>query len=431
MSMVGKRFPEGIVPYVFAGTEPIPLLDTLHNEAREHDDGLVSISSASLLPVSVPLGFIAMNHIQEPESDDTAKLIHQVNSKNIPVGKNEIVKYAIEDKFPRESGVSYQDEYPRSYYGDDPHPDLDRSGMIVDCRGLSQGITSILLYEKTGKFVKFLDQRPEEGGGAGPVPIFYYHNLNSREENDKISDGLAYDLIANFSETVKLNYYAGTKKIYTEKITIYPCSTTIITPRALVAYYKFNGNTSDSSGMGNHAKAFNGVSYKAGKYGKAVNFDTDWSVIITPITDLKAPFTVSAWINTNKYARQIIFENRKEGVGTQNDFYFELLQNGKIAIVADNLGYYESDVIYELNKWFHVAAVVDETNGLSLYINGQYIGSNKTGNNLNFNSGYAYYIGERPNTNKHPLGPFCGKVDEFSVYNRSFSISEIKTLANE
>ena len=56
MSMVGKIFPKEIVACVFARTDPIVKQSAVHDEAPDHDDGPVSISSASLLQVGVPLG---------------------------------------------------------------------------------------------------------------------------------------------------------------------------------------------------------------------------------------------------------------------------------------------------------------------------------------------------------------------------------------
>ncbi len=66
----------------------------------------------------------------------------------------------------------------------------------------------------------------------------------------------------------------------------------------LIAYYPLDGNANDVSGFGNNG-IVNGATFVSGKIGQAASFDGKSYVTLpaaNKIFDLKANFTISAWV---------------------------------------------------------------------------------------------------------------------------------------
>ena len=229
MKIVDNKFPEAITPLVVAGTG-YHISNEFHDEAPEHDDGVVSISSASLLSTGVPLYFIDENHESMVTHADTAELIAQVVSGSpIPVGGDKYVNYVIEDPFPRLHAPTYQDEYPSTILEDDPR--LDKGGLIVDCRNFKDEINKIEMINSVDSNYVFitLDQRPNEGnlGSTNTNRIFYYYQRPG--ELGDVGNGLAHGFPDSslFYHTVKLNFYSSGQVVASRNIKLYPCSTTV------------------------------------------------------------------------------------------------------------------------------------------------------------------------------------------------------------
>jgi len=237
MGMVGENFPGGIDVCVLAGTYGIPLLDNIHEEAPGNDDGLVSISSSSLLPVfigddldqrPVPLGFVDLNHMQEPVHEDTAIVISDFVTKNIVIGPDKIIKYVIEDPYPRAPDSSYppyDDDYPRDdlFYR---YPELDTCGLIVDCGKTEVEITSVLFTERSPGLIPFrsewLMKNPENES-------FYFYGKTNMNIFDS-TDSLVYLLIdPYYDDSMNLEFYSDEGLVAVREVILYPCSTNIFT----------------------------------------------------------------------------------------------------------------------------------------------------------------------------------------------------------
>ena len=92
-------FPAGVDPLVLAGTGAVGGLEDGHVEGAMCEDGLVSVPSASLLGAAtpVPLGILALNHLEQSASDAlfavlSAYLVRS-SSPGFPVGNSEVVRY--------------------------------------------------------------------------------------------------------------------------------------------------------------------------------------------------------------------------------------------------------------------------------------------------------------------------------------------------
>ncbi|CAF5199266.1 unnamed protein product [Rotaria magnacalcarata] len=92
--------------------------------------------------------------------------------------------------------------------------------------------------------------------------------------------------------------------------------------------------------------------------------------------------------------------------------------------------------ILQVNVWTHIVSSYSSTNGVRLWVNGTLIGA--TG-------GFSYSSSGLPNsitiaadfswfyscaTGSVSLGQFYGAIDEFRVYSRELSSSDIYALAN-
>ncbi|MBS1241195.1 MAG: hypothetical protein H6R40_622, partial [Gemmatimonadetes bacterium] len=94
-----RAFPSGVDPLVLAGTGAIAGADDGHVEGAICEDGLVSVPSASLLGAAtpVPLGILALNHLEQPASaallDVLSGYLVRSGSPGFPVGNSEVVRY--------------------------------------------------------------------------------------------------------------------------------------------------------------------------------------------------------------------------------------------------------------------------------------------------------------------------------------------------
>ncbi len=254
LEMVGKEFPSEIAARVVAGTKTYIWAGVAHNEAPNHDDGVVSISSASLLPLNteglrVPLWLMYIDHDEMRYDSRVAELISKfVGNEPTPVGKDALISMEIEDEFPRETGYTYHDTYHVVY--SESGVDLSRGGLIVDCRDSGYGnITRIeTSLEYCGNF------------GINPESLFWYDLFKHpdyavftfRDRDFSYSSpncnwGIAYRLNGlnekAFLEDVTLKFFSGETLVAERVVQIYPCATTVFRlSKGQSPYYSLSDN---------------------------------------------------------------------------------------------------------------------------------------------------------------------------------------------
>ena len=100
------------------------------------------------------------------------------------------------------------------------------------------------------------------------------------------------------------------------------------------------------------------------------------------------------------------------------------IASGNISIYIITGGITGTSSPIEINKWYHICATIDSLDNQSFYVNGSLIGSSV--GSLPIPSYTKFRIGgDSENTRG-----FKGYVDEFIVYNRVLSASEVEKLAN-
>jgi len=213
----------------------------------------------------------------------------------------------------------------------------------------------------------------------------------------------------------------------------------------LVAYYPFNGNAGDSSGLGNHgiASGVASTSDRKGTPNSAYYFDGIGAKIDVMNSSSIQPtnaITISAWIapelKTNNGWNPIVIKRyapvtdpynsyalvSNPGTPYYNNWGFEI-SNGipgtKKEIVA------KTSTSYVPNTWTFIATTYDATtSNLKFYVNGSLDTTMFFSGNIGY-SNLGLYIGY---ANSGINDYYKGKIDELRIYNRALANSEISNL---
>jgi hypothetical protein len=214
----------------------------------------------------------------------------------------------------------------------------------------------------------------------------------------------------------------------------------------LVSNLLFDGNTLLDAGP----LAINGTgtsySYTAsGRVNAALTLSSASSYVqITGLIRMGTngwPYSVAIWIYPTSLSGGTIMHLSSRTDGAQTNGWclpiVGLTSSGHIATDSWN----GNDVpitgpLVSLNAWTHVAATYSSTDGLRLYVNGTLSGSS---------SAYTFSAGGVPmtitlgssllgtgtcHTGTIQMGRFYGSLDEFYVYARELTASEVTALAN-
>ena len=206
----------------------------------------------------------------------------------------------------------------------------------------------------------------------------------------------------------------------------------------LVLYYALDGDALDSSGNHIDGTIF-GATPATDRFGSTngcLKFDGNGQYVRAPADQLPSGVrTVSLWFKANQTASNPgLFGYGGAGCGTS--FFMGLSHWGNGSYSAStHCDVYSLVVHYAsapTDKWYHWVAVMDEV-GLTFYINGEVIGSrvgtittSVIGTDLGLGvvsstSGQVPYVDAE-------VGYLSGFLDDFRIYNRALSASEIRIL---
>jgi hypothetical protein len=202
----------------------------------------------------------------------------------------------------------------------------------------------------------------------------------------------------------------------------------------LIAYYKFSGNSADSSVNSYDLVANDNpelTSDRGGEANSAYLFDGENDFFTTQDS---APFelqnfTYSMWINPfafalpNKTATFISTQQNFETTG----FYSFINVDGRIGTYVNDgnslIGFLGQ--FLNIGEWVHYAFSYDG-NRLQTYVNGQPTEGLDLGATVIYNGSSPLTIGG----NSRPENDFSGKMDEILVYNQALSAAEIDSIYN-
>jgi len=185
----------------------------------------------------------------------------------------------------------------------------------------------------------------------------------------------------------------------------------------LLAWYKFEGDATDSSGYGRDLTELGGPTYSAGYDGQAIQLDGVDDYAVYSFLEKEMPaYTVTLWAKAdttgqNQYSS--VFSNH-----TPDNKGFQLDVDG-----TDPGNYRYNDDFDRLlgpvtTGWVHIAVTFDGAR-TSLFYNGAFVDSNSTVvNDYAFNQ---YGVG----INRNAGNWFDGAIDDVRIYNRELSNPEI------
>ena len=172
-----------------------------------------------------------------------------------------------------------------------------------------------------------------------------------------------------------------------------------------------------------------GAAQRIGGYiNKGAIFNGSSSYITIPIDKLTNTFSFSVWLYLDNLSTSYrwVFGNWNS---TAQDLYVMIRDTGKIEVNPDgNNGTVEfgSSGAFTTNTWHHLAVSMD-AGTYTVYLDGSSLGSGST-TNTTFDNGYNYQIGKTPNSS---INEWSGKMDQFRLFDKAISSSEVTTLYGE
>jgi hypothetical protein len=209
---------------------------------------------------------------------------------------------------------------------------------------------------------------------------------------------------------------------------------TLATTDGLIAYYPFEGNVEDASGLGHHGRGQ--VTFVAGKVGQAARFQGKKTVIQASLPEVKKTYSVSlfAQFKRHRQENQLFYLTRpkyKDRLGYlstwpagKKTWHFGSRRYGKgwedrKATVVDPQGLL-------LNQWFHVVFILNDKD-ISLFVNGKRLKTIHSAHHADIEAhkDFLFLIG---GSTENYQG-MDGLIDEVRVFNRVLSGDEIQSLS--
>jgi hypothetical protein len=194
---------------------------------------------------------------------------------------------------------------------------------------------------------------------------------------------------------------------------------------SLVAWYRFDGDASDSSGNDLHGTEMGNPTYEAGVFGQAISLDGDGDYVdcgLAPEFDITDFITFTYWIKV------VEFDKEWNTVLSRGDDSWRSsrasLNNFMEAAVGGTTGNYTYGVTpVDDGQWHHVGWVYDGTMNY-LYVDGEVDATEASTGQITVSS-YPLYIGD----NSQATGRFwTGLIDDVQIYNRALSQEEVQRV---
>ncbi|MEM1451912.1 MAG: LamG domain-containing protein [Planctomycetota bacterium] len=205
-------------------------------------------------------------------------------------------------------------------------------------------------------------------------------------------------------------------------------------PLDLIAHYKLDEtsgfNAADSSGNLNDGTYNNVVLGEAGadpNTGNSARFDGATATVDIPSTasldQLRNDLSACAWVNVDGPIPSTyrIFSNS----GPSGSWSFAITPNG-LAFTTHAIQDYSGPATLTPGTWHHVCVVMDEANGVSFYLDGQFLNLDP-GQSQSNSPSTEYHIGAwNPNFTIPQF--FDGRIDDLQVYSGQLTAGDVMTL---
>jgi hypothetical protein len=208
-------------------------------------------------------------------------------------------------------------------------------------------------------------------------------------------------------------------------------------PQDVIAYYPLDGNADDFFGHFNGIEVDN-TNYTTGLVGQAYDgLNGVNSFIKLPDDDVFSftdgtndlPFSISVWLKKSNLQTGYIFN---KGVGGQLEYQFLYFQGSIIFRLNDyrnNSNQVFRQIAYSINldptTWYNIVVTYDGLT-LKMYVNDTSVGTNsENGTYIGMVNGTDNPLISRGTTH------FDGLIDEFIIYNRELTASEVTDIYNK
>ena len=197
--------------------------------------------------------------------------------------------------------------------------------------------------------------------------------------------------------------------------------------KGIDTYYPFCGNVADASGNNNNGSLTGGgfTTDRFGSANSALLLTSDSSLVCSShLYDSPQNFTMSIWLKTTSQdqVRVVVFDESQCGhIDNWDRSIF--ISNGQAGFFVFNGTYHNiiGGPSISDDHWHHLAATIG-SDGMKLYVDGNLEGANA---NVTTAQSYAGYWRVGSFTHSTPVGSY----DDFIIYNRVLSASEIKKLS--
>ena len=206
-------------------------------------------------------------------------------------------------------------------------------------------------------------------------------------------------------------------------------SNCVVPPSDQVSWWPADGDATDIIGA-NDGTLVGSATFDTGYVGQAFSF-SGGSVALTSQPPLAQGFTIETWVNFedtnfNNFLHQVIFNNnqvflRKNGIAEGNKLAVF------VTLADESVERAQSITVPVAGIWTHVAATWEGTL-LKLYVNGQLQSPISREGSLTSTAVQAQ-IGRGHQTGL-TNNPFFGRIDEFGIYNRALSATEIQVIVD-
>ncbi len=219
----------------------------------------------------------------------------------------------------------------------------------------------------------------------------------------------------------------------------------------LRGYWKLDepgGTYADLSGRGNTLTATGNVRWvEQGYIGSAVELENDGISYLSIAhevqngLDITGSLTLLGWVKPESYHWNYTimaakYQHYNYGQHENAGYRFALTDDGKLQLLispdgtAYNPGYeLKGSTVLQTGVWYHVAAVFDaQAREMRLCLNGAPDGSKSVSFKHIHLSTAPFMLGANVDTNGHPTQIFDGVLDEWRVYARALSESQVREL---
>jgi hypothetical protein len=209
----------------------------------------------------------------------------------------------------------------------------------------------------------------------------------------------------------------------------------------LYAVYKGESNANDSLGTYN-GTALGGLTYTTGISGNAFTLNGITAYVdMGDVMDVGTnSWSYSLWFNTALSTTYQDLFSKTLAAGLTGRFS-SYLEGNKVKFFLETGGgvaFIETVNTISINTWYNVVLVVDRADNLKIYLNGALQSVNRTGivniapySASNFNTNCPFRVGAYTASNNITALPsFNGKIDEFGIWNRVLTATEVTELYN-